>query len=88
VSSFHRCTVSWSWASCFTSFFAKGSAAFQIWADGKLVAQTGVLTHADPPQQLTVDVTGDSLVKLVVTDAADGNLNDSADWAGAQVTCG
>jgi alpha-galactosidase len=65
----------------------KGSVTFQMWADGKLVAETGVISRGDPPQQLTADVTGASLVKLVVTDAGDANTGDNGVWAGAEVTC-
>jgi len=66
---------------------SSGSVAFQVWADGKLVTQTGVIKRGDPPQQLSADVTGASLLELVVTDGGDSNISDSADWAGAQVTC-
>ncbi|KUN06087.1 alpha-galactosidase [Streptomyces yokosukanensis] len=65
----------------------KGTVAFEIWADGTKVASTGVLTNAMPAQPLTADVTGAQVVRLVVTDAADGNDSDHADWADARVSC-
>ncbi|MEU5366226.1 NPCBM/NEW2 domain-containing protein [Streptomyces sp. NPDC005925] len=66
---------------------AKGTVAFQIWADGTEVASTGTLTNAMPAQPLTADVTGAQLIRLVVTDAGDGVDSDHADWANARLTC-
>ncbi|MFD8393890.1 NPCBM/NEW2 domain-containing protein [Streptomyces sp. NPDC059680] len=65
----------------------KGTVTFEIWADGTKVASTGVLTNAMPAQHLTADITGAQAVRLVVTDAGDGNDSDHADWADAQVSC-
>lgn len=59
---------------------AKGSVAFEIWADGTKAASTGVLTNAMPPQPLSADVTGAQVVRLVVTDGGDGVDSDHADW--------
>ncbi|MEU9588872.1 NPCBM/NEW2 domain-containing protein [Streptomyces sp. NPDC048193] len=66
---------------------AKGTVAFQIWADGTQVASTGVLTNAMPAQPVTADVTGAEVVRLVVTDGGDGTDSDHADWAAARLTC-
>ncbi|WP_405673070.1 NPCBM/NEW2 domain-containing protein [Streptomyces sp. NBC_01530] len=66
---------------------AKGTVAFEIWADGTKVASTGVLTNAQPAQPLTADVTGAQVVRLVVTDGGDGIDSDHADWANARLTC-
>ncbi|WUH95597.1 NPCBM/NEW2 domain-containing protein [Streptomyces sp. NBC_00433] len=66
---------------------SKGSVEFQVVADGKQVAGTGVLTNADGSRPLTADVTGAQEVHLVVTDGGDGNDSDHADWAGATITC-
>ncbi|MQY37356.1 hypothetical protein SRB17_53600 [Streptomyces sp. RB17] len=65
----------------------KGTVTFEIWADGTKVASTGVLTNAMPAQPLTADVTGAQVIRLVVTDAGDGNDSDHADWAAARVSC-
>jgi alpha-galactosidase len=65
-----------------------GSVVFQIWADGKVVADSGVVTWQDAAKTLSVDLTGVSFVQLVVTDAGDGTNSDHADWAGATFTCG
>jgi alpha-galactosidase len=66
---------------------ANGTVAFEIWADGALVASTGVLTNAMPAQPVSADVTGAQVVRLVVTDGGDGVDSDHADWANAQLTC-
>ncbi|MER6027230.1 NPCBM/NEW2 domain-containing protein [Streptomyces sp. NPDC001851] len=65
----------------------KGTVAFEIWADGRKVASTGVLTNALPAQPLTADITGAQTIDLVVTDAGDGNDSDHADWANASLSC-
>ncbi|ATL25906.1 NPCBM/NEW2 domain-containing protein [Streptomyces formicae] len=65
----------------------KGTVVFEIWADGKKVASTGVLTNAMPAQELSADVTGARLVRLVVTDGGDGNDSDHADWGDATLSC-
>jgi alpha-galactosidase len=66
---------------------AKGTVAFEIWADGTKVASTGVLTNAMPAQPVTADVTGAQVVRLVVTDGGDGIDSDHADWADARLSC-
>ncbi|QUQ62677.1 NPCBM/NEW2 domain-containing protein [Kutzneria sp. CA-103260] len=64
-----------------------GSVTFEIWADGNKVADTGLIKRGDPAQSLHADVTGAGLLRLIVTDGGDGNTNDHADWANAQITC-
>jgi alpha-galactosidase len=63
------------------------SVSFEIWADSTKVADSGVLTWQDPAKTLTADISGASFVRLVVTDAGDGNNSDHADWAAARVAC-
>ncbi|MDG4863850.1 NPCBM/NEW2 domain-containing protein [Streptomyces sp. T-3] len=64
-----------------------GSVAFEIWADGRRAASTGVLTTADAAQAISADVSGAQLVRLVVTDGGNGIDSDHADWADAQMSC-
>ncbi|MFE7958142.1 NPCBM/NEW2 domain-containing protein [Streptomyces sp. NPDC057413] len=66
---------------------ANGTVAFEVRADGRTVASTGVLTNAMPAQHLTADVSGAQVVELVVTDGGDGVDSDHADWADARLTC-
>jgi alpha-galactosidase len=64
-----------------------GSVSFEIWADGTKVADSGLIKRGDAAKSLHADVTGASLLRLIVTDGGDGNTNDHADWAGPQATC-
>jgi alpha-galactosidase len=64
-----------------------GSVDFQVWADGSKVADSGTVTGADTAKHLTANLSGAEFVRLVVTDAGDGNSYDHSDWAAAQVTC-
>jgi len=60
---------------------------FEIWADAAKVADSGVMTADDPARSLTADLTGARELRLVVTDAGDGNNSDHADWAEPRLTC-
>ncbi|UWE10870.1 NPCBM/NEW2 domain-containing protein [Actinacidiphila bryophytorum] len=66
---------------------SKGSVEFLVLADGKQVADSGVVTSTTGGHPLTADITGAQVVQLVVTDGGDGNDSDHADWAGAAITC-
>lgn len=66
---------------------AKGTVAFEVWADGTKAASTGVLTNATPARPLTADVSGAQVVRLVVSDGGDGVDSDHADWADLRITC-
>jgi alpha-galactosidase len=63
----------------------QGSITFEVWADDRKLADTGVMRGGDPPKLLSVDLTGRARLLLVVTDAGDGVANDHADWAGAML---
>ncbi|MEW1926143.1 NPCBM/NEW2 domain-containing protein [Streptomyces sp. NPDC088360] len=65
----------------------KGTVTFEIWADGKKAASTGVLTNADAAKSLSADVSGAQIVRLVVTDGGDGRDSDHADWAEPVLSC-
>ena len=64
----------------------QGSVTFQVWVDGKEVAETGVMHGGDDPRLLSVDLTSARRLTLLVGDAGDGIFNDHADWAGAMLT--
>ncbi|NUR01666.1 MAG: alpha-galactosidase [Streptomyces sp.] len=64
-----------------------GSVEFLVSADGRQVADSGVLTNPMGGKPLQADVTGATSVQLIVTDGGDGNNSDHADWADAQLTC-
>ena len=61
----------------------KGTVEFEVTADGKQVADSGVLRNSDGPKPLQADVAGAQSVQLIVTDGGDGNDSDHADWAQA-----
>ena len=66
-----------------------GSVVFQVFLDGVKAFDSGIVRGADLRQPVNVSVAGRQQMRLVVTDAGDGNNSDHADWAGARVTgCG
>jgi alpha-galactosidase len=65
----------------------KGSVVFHVIVDGVEKFNSNTVTAATAVQHVSVDLTGASRMRLLVTDANDGPSNDHADWAGAQLTC-
>jgi beta-galactosidase GanA len=64
-----------------------GSVTFGVLADGRTLLSTPTVTGASAALPIDVDVTGATVVDLVVGDAGDGNGSDHADWADARLTC-
>lgn len=64
----------------------KGSVAFQVYGDDRKLFDSGVL-RGQTVQQMNVDVSGVSRLRLVVTNGGDGKEYDHADWAGARLNC-
>lgn len=62
-----------------------GTVEFQVVADGKIVAQSGVLHHGQS-MTLRASLKGAEAVILRVTDGGDGNSSDHADWCDAAFT--
>jgi alpha-galactosidase len=62
-----------------------GSVTFQVWVDGKLAADSGVMHGGDTPKLLDIKLTGAKRLTLIVGDANDGINDDHADWAGAML---
>ena len=58
-----------------------GSVTFEVFADGARIFDSGVMTGKDRHRALNLDVRGVTELRLVVTDAGDGNASDYADWA-------
>jgi alpha-galactosidase len=65
----------------------KGSVVFHVLVDGVEKFNSNTVTAATPTQHVSVDLTGASRLRLLVTSANDGSANDHADWAGAQIAC-
>jgi len=60
----------------------RGSVVFQVWADGRKVADSGLL-RSGQMRLLRADLTGAQTLSLQVNDGDDGIDFDHADWAGA-----
>lgn len=65
---------------------SNGSVVFQVFLDGVKAYDSGIVRGTDLRKPVSVSVAGKSQLRLVVTDAGDGNGYDHADWAGARVT--
>ena len=66
---------------------ARGSVGFQVYVDGGLRYDSGLVTSATPAQNVRVDVTGGYELRLVVNNAGDNYYYDHANWADAKLTC-
>jgi hypothetical protein len=65
---------------------ARASVAFQLWADGSPIYDSGPMVATSPTRTIVVDVTGRTELWLIAADA-DGSTNcDHADWANARLT--
>jgi alpha-galactosidase len=63
-----------------------GAAAFRIYADDRLVADSGTRTVDDPALTLTANLSGALWLRLVTDPGADTN-SDHTDWAEPTITC-
>jgi hypothetical protein len=69
----------------FPKFNNLSSIQFEIWGDGELLFQSGIMRIKDEAQFIEVDITGVNELKLNVNDAGDGTNWDHADWAEAKI---
>jgi len=58
----------------------RGSVVFEIYGDGKKLWTSPTLSGLDAPKEIDLDLTGVNRLRLVVTDANDGNKFDVANW--------
>ncbi len=65
---------------------SNGSVAFQVWADGAKLFDSGTMYGSTATKQVSVNVSGKQELKLIVTTADGSNSSDHADWAGAKLT--
>jgi glucose/arabinose dehydrogenase len=63
-----------------------GSVVFQVFADNVAVYTSPTLTGSSPVVSVDISVVGVQQLRLVVTDAGNGNGSDHADWADARLT--
>ncbi|MEW6072823.1 MAG: NPCBM/NEW2 domain-containing protein [Planctomycetota bacterium] len=61
----------------------RGSLAFRIHGDGKLLWESGVMKGGDAARRVDLDLAGVETLLLVTTSAGDGIDYDHADWAEA-----
>jgi alpha-galactosidase len=64
----------------------EGTVRFQLWADDRLVADSGVLGVADPPRPIEADLTGAATLTMRLDDGGDTSNGDLADWGSARIT--
>jgi alpha-galactosidase len=72
---------------------SKGSVIFQVFADGRKIYDSGIMTGSSPSQILNMDMTGVRRLTLGVTDTGNDtspgsgsrDTDDDADWANAVV---
>ncbi|MBL8232118.1 MAG: NPCBM/NEW2 domain-containing protein, partial [Bryobacterales bacterium] len=62
-----------------------GSAIFEVWADNARLYRSPTMRGNMPSELVSVMVTGRETLVLKVFDAGDGQTNDSASWADAQL---
>ncbi|MBP7937817.1 MAG: NPCBM/NEW2 domain-containing protein [Phycisphaerae bacterium] len=63
----------------------KGTVSFEVWLDGKRVAETPVLKGGGEPRMISADLVGGKQMTLVVENGGDGINYDHADWGGAVI---
>ena len=63
----------------------KGSVIFQVFVDGALRFDSGIMTDSDPAQSVNVSLAGARELRLVSGDAGDGIACDMANWANARL---
>lgn len=64
---------------------SRGSAVFQVFADGRRLYDSGLMTGASPTKRMGLNVSGVKQLTLVVRDGGNGIAYDHADWAGARL---
>jgi hypothetical protein len=88
-------TITYNLAGKYSTFFSElgiddevgksGSMDFQIFADGKKIYDSGTQKGSDYAAWTQLNVAGVQQLKLVTTDAGDGDSYDHGDWANAQI---
>lgn len=65
---------------------AGATATFSVLTDGRSVFESGLVTQ-NVTRSVEVDLTGASVLTLVVGDGGDGGYNDRTDWANLRASC-
>jgi len=69
------------------SYTKAASVIFKVLGDGRELFNSGVMRSNTPAKRVSVGLAGVGELKLVVTDAGDGNNSDHADWADPILVC-
>jgi len=69
-------------------FSGNGSVVFQVWADGTMLFESGLMRQDTATKAVNVSLAGKQELRLAVTDGGDGITNDVASWAGARLVGG
>lgn len=67
------------------SYSGKGSVYYKVYLDGELAYESEKFVRSSQFEHIRIDLTGKSELKLVGTDAGDGNNSDWIDWADAKL---
>ncbi len=89
-------TISYALGGTYTTFLSdvgvddetngQGAVDFQVYGDGTLLYDSGVLTGTSPVAHVSVSVAGVQTLTLVATNGVAGTIDyDHADWAGARL---
>ncbi|CAN5474457.1 hypothetical protein BH09PLA1_BH09PLA1_05850 [soil metagenome] len=62
-----------------------GTVVFKVYADGKRIFSSAIITGTDALQQIKLRISGVRKLTLIVSDAGDGNTDDHANWANARI---
>jgi len=62
-----------------------GSVTYEVWADDRLVADSGLMRAGDRPKRLVADLSGARVLTLLLDDGFDTSNDDEGAWAGAML---
>ena len=63
----------------------QGSVVYEIWVDDRKAFVSDIIRAGDPPERVSVDLTGATFLELLIDDGGDVSTGDYADWAGALI---
>lgn len=63
----------------------QGSVTYEIWVDNRRAFTSPLMKAGDPPQRVSVDLSGARFMELFIDDGGDVSTGDYADWAGALI---
>ena len=63
----------------------KGSVVFEVYADGKKVFTSSIMSGLDEAKKISLDIKSVQRLRLIVTDGGDGNKFDAANWGDAKL---